>query len=457
MDIGTMNVLGLGSGMDLQGLIDKLIDVDKKPIIMKQTEKVEYESYYQTFNSLESKMTKLMADSNTMLTDMNAQTASVSDDSLADVSVTGAPASGIHNITVDTLAQGQTWLSTTSESSLTNNIVSVGSGSFTYKIGTQEYTINLDNNALSSTPTTLQEFIDAINSNGSGLQATTVNNGSGYVVVLKTPEGTNNDLTIVQNDTDLTFGDNGAPNVASSDASLTIDGVSVTSHSNTLDGNIPGLEIKLKKTGSFSVYVNTDYSALTKDMQNIVDDYNDMMDFIAKNSGYDDQRNVADAFFSNSTIQSVRSTLENILMDKYGGDESSISYLSDLGIDIDKTGKMSLDTSKFQQTLQTNFKDVKKLLTESVSGADDGFLNKLHTALYDMTDTNGSIELEKNYLQGKTERLQEQINAMNQQLEQERANLTMTFAQMDEYIGMLKSQSDYMTQVFDSLDNSKNK
>ncbi len=457
MDLGTMNVLGLGSGMDLQGLIDKLINVDKQPILMKQSQKVEYESYYQTFDSLESKMTKLAMDTSTMLTDLNAQSASVSDDSLADVSVVGAPTNGIHNITVDTLAQGQTWLSTTSESSLTNSIVSSGSGSFTYKIGDKEYTINLDNNSLTSTPTTLQEFINAINSNGSGLQATTINNGSGYVVVLKTPEGTNNDLTIVQNDTDLTFGDNGAPNVASSDASLTIDGVSITSHSNTLDDNIPGLEIKLKKTGSFSVYVNTNYSEITKDMQNIVDDYNDMMDFIAKNSGYDDEKNVADAFFTNSTIQGVKTTLQNILMDKYGGSNSSISYLSDLGIDIDKTGKMSLDTEKFQQALQTNFKDVKKVLDESSTGADDGFLNRLHSALNNMTSTNGSIELEKNYLQGKTERLQEQINAMNKQLEQERVNLTLTFSQMDEYIGMLKSQSSYMTQVFDSLDNSKNK
>ncbi len=457
MDLGAMNVLGLGSGMDLQGLIDKLINVDKKPILMKQTQKVEYESYYQTFDSLESRMTKLMIDANSMLTDLNAQTASVSDDAAADVNVIGAPTSGIHNITVNTLAQGQTWLSNSSESSLTNNIVSTGSGSFTYKIGNQEYTINLDNNALTSTPTTLQEFINAINSNGSGLQATTVNNGSGYVVVLKTPEGTTNDLSIVQNDTNLTFGDNGDPNVASSDASLTIDGVSVTSHSNTLSNNIPGLEVKLKKTGSFSVYVNTDYDKLTKDMQNVVDDYNDMMDFISKNSGYDDEKNVADAFFTNSTIQDVRTTLENILMSRYGGDKSSISYLSELGISLDKTGKMSFDGSKFQQALQTNFKNVKKVLNESDTGLDDGFLNKLHTALYDMTDTNGSIELEKNYLQGKTDRLQEQINAMNKQLEQERANLTMTFAQMDEYIGMLKSQSDYMTQVFDSLDNSKKK
>ena len=457
MNLGAVNVLGLGSGMDLQGLIDKLIDVDKKPIIMKQTQKIEYESYYKTFDTLESKMDTLMSDSTSMLTDMTAQNASVSDSDIADASVTGAPISGVHNITVNSIAQGETWLSTTSVSSLSDSINSSGSGSFTYKIGDKEYSINIDNNVLSSTPTTLQEFINAINTNGSGLQATTINNGSGYIVVLKTPQGTTNNLTIVKNDTNLTFGNNGAANVASSDADLTIDGVSITSHSNTLSDNIPGLEIKLKKTGSFSVYVNTNYNQLTKDMQNIVNDYNDMMDYISKNSGYDNQNNVADAFFTNSTVQSVETTLENILMSKFGGNASSISYLSDLGISLDKTGKMSFDSETFQQALQNNFKDVKKVLDETASGANDGFLNKLHSALSDMTSTNGSIELEKTYLQNRSDSLQEQITAMNKQLDNERAMLTMTFSQMDEYIGMLKSQSDYMTQVFDSMDNNNKK
>ncbi len=451
MSIGSMNVLGLGSGMDLQGLIDKLINVEKKPIIMKQTQKIEYESYYTAFDSLESNATKLSSDTSSMLTDLTLQNATVSDESMASATVTGSPNTGIHNITVDTLAKGQTWLSTTSESSLTNNVVSTASGVFDYKIGSEEYTINLDNNALSDTPTTLQEFIDAINSNGSGLSASTVYDGSGYTVILKTPEGTTNDLTIVQNDTNLTFGSSGNPNEASSDASLTIDGVSVTSHSNTLSDNIPGLQIELKDTGSFSVSVNTDYNALSDDMQNIVDDYNSMMDFISKNSGYDQDKNVADAFFCNPTVQSISSKLNNIFMGKYGGDSSSISYMSDLGVDIDDAGKMTFDSAKFSQTLSSNFEDAKKMLSETTTGANDGFLNILHDTLYNLTTTNGDIELEKGYLQNRSDRIQEQIDTMNKQLEQERTMLTMTFAQMDEYMGTLKSQSDYMTQVFNSM------
>ncbi len=455
MDIGSMNVLGLGSGMDLQGLIDKLINVDKKPILMQQMKKVQYESYYQAFDSLESYMSKLMSGTNSMLTDLTLQKAAVSDDSLADVTVNGSPDSAVHNITVSELAKGETWISTTGESSKTNNIISSSSGSFVYKIGSKEYTIELDNNTLSSAPTTLSEFVNAINENGSGLQASTVYDGSGYVVVLKTPEGTTNNLTIVQNDTNLTFGNSGAPNEASSDAELTIDGVSVTSHYNTLDNSIDGLKIELKDKGSFSISVNVDYAALSDDMQKIVDDYNNMMKYISKNSNYDHEKNLADAFFGNATIQSVRSKLDNIFLTKFGDSQSSISYISDLGIDIDKEGKMSFDSSKFMQAVESSFDDVKKMLSETKTGAGDGFLNVLHDSLYNMTKTNGDIELEKSYLQTRTDNIQSQIDTMNKQLEVERTTLTMTFAQMDEYMGMLKSQSDYMTQVFDSMNGKK--
>jgi flagellar hook-associated protein 2 len=456
MDIGSMNVLGLGSGMDLQGIIDKLVNVDKKPVMMKQMQKIQYESYYTAFDSLESKMSKLMGDASSMLTDLTLQTASVSDDSLADVSVTGAPESTVHNISVSSVAKGETWLSTSGESSLTNNVVSSSSGVFKYKIGTKEYSIDLDNNALSSTPTTLQEFVNAINSNGSGLRASTVYDGSGYVVILKTPEGTTNNLTIEQNDTNLEFGENGAPNEASSDASLTIDGVAVTSHSNTLADNLSGLKIMLKDTGDFTVSVNTDYSTLSEDMQNIVDDYNDMVKYIDTNSGYDSEKNIADAFFTNSTIRSVTSKLDSVFMSKYGDSDSSVSYLSNLGIDISKSGKMSFDGSAFLQALQNNFEDAKKMLSETKTGAEDGFLNVLHNTLYNFTKTNGDIELEKSSLKDRTDRLQSQIDIMNKQLEQERTTLTMTFAQMDEYMGALKSQSSYMEQIFNSTNSSKN-
>ncbi|WP_022670165.1 flagellar filament capping protein FliD [Hippea alviniae] len=457
MDLGSFTVLGLGSGMDLQGLIDKLVKADSQPLLMAQAQKVQYQTYEKNFDTLENKLITLMTDANKMISDFTLQSATVSDEDMAEVNITGSPTSGVHNITVNSLAQGQTWVSNEDVSSLDNSITTTG-GKFVYKIGDKEYSIDLDNNVLSSTPTSLNEFINAINNNGSGLQASVIFDGTGYKVVLKTPEGTNNDLTIVQNDTNLTFGDgNGgtSPAVDSSDADLTIDGISVTSHSNTLNDYIPGLSVELKKTGSFSIYINTDYSKLTTDMQNIVKDYNDVMKYIKDNSNYDDQTNVADAFFCNSTIEGIENRLSDILIGSYGNSNSKYTSLVDIGINLKKDGTMEFDSSKFLDALRDDFKDVKAMMVETSTGANDGVLSVLHDTINNMTSTNGSIELQKQYISNKIDSLNSQIETMQKQLDQERTMLTLTFAQMDEYIGMLKNQSSYMENIFDSMEKKK--
>ncbi len=457
MDLGKFTVLGLGSGMDLQSIIDKLVKADSQPLLLAQSKKVEYQTYLENFNTLENKLLTLANDANKAISDFTTQTVTVSDDSMAQASITGSPTSGVHNITVNTLAQGQTWISNEDVSSETDSIAS-GTGSFTYKIGDKEYSVALDSNLASSTPTTLQEFVNAINNNGSGLQASLIYDGSGYKVVLKTPEGTENNLTIVENDTTLTFGDgNGGTTPAedSSDADLTIDGISVTSHSNTLNDYIPGISLELKKTGSFSLYIQTDYSTLATDMENIVKDYNNIMKYINDNSNYNDQTNVGDAFFCNTTIEDVENRLSNIFTNLYGSLGTQYNSLVDIGINYEKDGTIDFDSSKFLNAINSDFKGVEKMLVETSTGAEDGFLNVLHSTIDDITSPTGSIELEKNYLNGRIDSLQDQIEAIQKQLDDERKMLTLTFSQMDEYIGSLKSQSNYMEQIFESMNSKK--
>ncbi|AEA33845.1 flagellar filament capping protein FliD [Hippea maritima] len=457
MDLGSFTVLGLGSGMDLQGLIDKLVKADSQPLLMAQTEKLQYETYYKTFDTFESKLQQLANDTSKMMSDFELQSATVSDENIAEAQISGNPTSGVHNITVNSLAQGQTWISNNEYSSESDSITTTG-GKFIYKIGDTEYSIDIDNNTLSSTPTTLTEFVNAINNNDSGLQASLLYTGSGYKVILKTPDGTSNNLTIVQNDTNIDFGDgkgNTGPATDSQDASLTIDGIDITSQSNTLKDYIPGVSLTLKDTGSFSLYIQTDYSTLTSDMNNIVNDYNDIVKYINDNQDYDDKTNVADAFFCNSTIEGAENKLSNLLLGSYGSSSSNYTSLIDLGIEMNKDGTLEFDSSKFTSALEDDFKNIKKMLVETSTGAEDGFLSQLHNTINNMTSTNGSIELQKNFINDKIDNLDEQIDMLQKQLDQERTMLTLTLSQMDEYIGSLKNQGDYLQKMFDSMNNKK--
>ena len=126
-----------------------------------------------------------------------------------------------------------------------------------------------------------------------------------------------------------------------------------------------------------------------------------------------------------------------------------------MGITLNKDGTLHFDSAKFLNALNTDFKDVKKVLVETTTGAGDGFLSLMHSDINQMTSNNGEIELEKNYINDKIDSLDNQIDTIQKQLDQERTMLTLTFAQMDEYIGSLKSQSNYMQQIFDSMNGNK--
>ena len=186
-------------------------------------------------------------------------------------------------------------------------------------------------------------------------------------------------------------------------------------------------------------------------MQNIVKDYNDVIKYINQNNNYDDQKNIADSFFCNETIEDVQNKLSNLFVGTYGGSNSQYSSLANLGITLNKDGSLEFDSSTFLNALNNNFKDVKKTLVETSTGAEDGFLSMMHSDINQMTGSNGELELEKGYINDRVDSLDTQIDTIQKQLDQERMMLTLTFSQMDEYIGGLKSQSSYMQQVFDSM------
>ncbi len=443
MQLGTITDLGLGSGMDLNSLIDKLIAVDKQPILIEQGRKTLLQTYYENFSTLGKKLSAFLQDVNGMMSDLNILQATSSNTDAATVSITGTPRSGVHSLDVTQIAQGQTWVSTNDYDS-EDDTVATAPGTFSFEVGNTAYSINVDSS------TTLSDFANEINNSGSGLQASIVYDGTGYKVVLKTPTGTANNLTITTNDTSLDFGT--APVVDSQDAELTLDGVSITSGTNTLEGYLPGVKIDLKGPGASTLYINMDTSKLEKDMENIVKDYNDVIDYINKNSSYDTEKNVGDAFFGSVAAESVENSLKSAFLNAFKN-SGSVKYLSDLGITFTDSGKMEFDKTTFEQAVNNNLQDVKSFLEGS-----NGLLTNLQNSLLNATSPNGPISMKEQQLQNEMDNITKQIAEMNKQIEQERVMMTMMFAQMDRYIGVLKNQSNYMTQIFNSLNNSsKNK
>jgi flagellar hook-associated protein 2 len=150
---------------------------------------------------------------------------------------------------------------------------------------------------------------------------------------------------------------------AGQDASLTVDGVSVSRSSNTLDD-------KADSGTTVTVQVNRDVDAITQTVQGVIDAYNNVVDFINKQNLFDEEDETSGILQGDATLLNVRSSLINVVTSPISGITGDINALSIVGINSDRNGKLSLDTNTFNDFLRSDFDEVKNLFLVNAAATD---------------------------------------------------------------------------------------
>jgi len=449
--IGSNYILGLGntSNLNLQNMVQQLVTAQSQPIITLQAQQTQQQAYLQTFNNFQSQLTQLQTSANAIISDLTQQNPESSNASVATVSIlnNASIASGTHTLNVTQLAQGQIWISQNGFAS-PNNQAAVSNGVFSFSIGNQTYSVNVNSS------TTLQDLANAINATNSGLNASIIYNGSTYNLVLTTPTGTANNLTINTNNTLAVFGS--SPNQASQNAIATLDGVSITSASNDLKNYINGLDIQLQGTGSTTITLNYNTTQLTQDMQTFVNNYNNLLKYVNQNNTYDSSTNIAGAFFGSTAIQTIMASLRNAFFGIFNqNSDQTINSAMSIGLSFDNYGNLQFNSLMFQQALSSDFNAVKSILTNS---SNNGIMNLINNVVNQAVSLNGGIlTTAENLIQDQINSLQSQINTMQQNLQNYQNNLVVQFSQLNTIMNQMQSQSQYLTAMFDSLTGANSK
>ncbi|MGC8616750.1 MAG: flagellar filament capping protein FliD [Desulfurella sp.] len=447
MQVGSNYILGLGntSNLNLQSMLQQLVTAQSQPIINLQAQQTQQKAYLQTFSNFSNQLMQLQTSANNIIQDLTQQTATSSNTSVATVSNNQTTASGIHTLSVTQLAKAQVWVSSNGFSS-PNSQAATSNGVFSFSIGSQSYSVTVN------TSTTLQGLANAINATNSGLSASIVYNGSSYNLVLTTPTGTQNNLTINTNNTLAVFGS--TPTQNSQDAQATLDGVSITSQSNDLKNYIQGVDIQLQGTGTTTITLNYNTSQLTQDMQTFVNNYNNLLQYVNQNNSYDSTTNIAGAFFGSTAIQSVMASLRNAFFGLFNQNTNqTINSAESIGFSFDRNGNLQFNSLTFQQALSTNFNAVKNILTNSSA---NGIMDLINNAVNQATSVNGgAITTAQNIIQNQINSLQSQINTLKQNLQNYQNNLVVQFSQLNTIMNQMQAQSQYLTTMFDSLTGTK--
>jgi flagellar hook-associated protein 2 len=155
--------------------------------------------------------------------------------------------------------------------------------------------------------------------------------------------------------------------VAGADASVTLDGVTVTRSENTIDNILTGVTLDLLKSDAgttITLNIGRDMDTLMEKINAFVTSYNNVSSYIRTQNSYDETKQKAGGIlFADGTLSSVKSDLTSILTGNVWGVASDYATLGLIGVSVDREGKLSVNDSKLRGYLTTNFNDVQKLFT----------------------------------------------------------------------------------------------
>ena len=444
---------GLASGLDTSTIVDKLTQIRRRSLDLEITRRDERQATSDAFATFESKLLAVKTALKSLRTpaEVLTKTAGSSDtDVLAASAGTGA-ADGLTTVTVSQLATASRATAATGLSATTGTVAS-GTGTFQFTVGSGDtQTVNL------TSSTTLQELVDAINDLNAGATASAINVGtpispSYKLQVVANETGSTSDITVVNDNTNLTISA-----TAASNAQFTVTGFpdTIERASNTVSDVIPGVTLVLKESGSSAqVTVTSDASAVQTKVQAFVDAFNDLVEFVDENSTItraDDENSTFGALALNPTVRGVLEQLREDIRTSITDASGGVTTLSQIGIATRSDGTLEFDTETFQSEFAENNLRVGELL--GGVGAGDGVGDLLHNTIVDLTQTGGLLDGVQDNLKDEIRRADDAIEAGELAIEAFRADLLATFAALESSISTIQSQGDYLLSQLTSIKN----
>ena len=461
----TVSSLGVGSGLDLNSLLQKLMTVEQQPLELNKQRQAGVQAKISAYGSISSKLSTLQSAANALKSSLSqeAYAATSSDATIATATTSVGAATGSYAVHIANLAAAHTLNS--KAFAATSTVVGTG----TLRIGVGASTFDV---SIGATNNTLAGIRDAINtaSNNTGVNATIITDTLGSRLALTSKNtGAANTISVAVQETgtaDFTQAGGDAANLdnasglsqlayvtgaatnltqaqSAADASLTINGIPVSSASNTLTTAISGVSLTLTKAGDTTIAVNRDQAALTKLDTNFTAAYNDLQSTVRNLTNYDASAKKGNVLNGEGTARALLGTLSRALNTVPATVTGTYDTLSDLGISVAKDGSLAVDTTKLQTAISTDFTSVKSVFT--------GYGTAISSAIDGLTGTTGALTGRINGLNASIKLPGKQADSINLRLTAVAARYRKQFTSLDTLVAQMQNVGTYLSQQLSRL------
>lgn len=465
----SMRLSGLATGLDTSSIIEQLMGLERRPIRLMETNQAKVQNRLDLFRQLNTKLSALerAADSlmgtSLSLSSFSGTKAVSGNSALFTASSDTGAAAGTFNIEVMNLASAQ--------KNGYGNYTAGTTGTLTIQEGANPaITVNI-------TAGTIEGVVAEINGANAGMSAAVFDDGLGNANSKKIV------LTGAKTGVTYTVGGTAAVGIgvdtvqsAAVQAQVEIDGNLVTSNSNTITSALSGVTLNLVAAGTSTLTVSKDQSGAVAKVKDFIDKYNDVVDFLEKNSSYDDKTKRAGAFLGDSMTSGIRMQLSRLATDLVNpvapatDPNGYSSYATNVGIELTREGTLKLDETKLTAALAASpnlvydlfskeegsagVGSAKRVVVGAGATAGDGIAVRISGYVQSLIKTggdylaagqDGSLLGAIKGMEKTIDGFDDRIEAYERRLELRERSLRAQFTAMERSVSMLRSQGSYMT------------
>jgi len=478
---GLITALGTGSGLDLEGLVTKIIGAQRAPVQARlDFEKTQAEANISAFGSLKSTLASLQSALGNLknASFFSTQSATSGNTSLYTATSDGTATPGNYRVEVFDMAQSSKVVSKTG---FTNPDSTLGSGTLNIGlVGGNSFAISVAN---SDSLATIRDNINQATDNvGVTASLITVDAGVGdgstvtKLMLVSNQSGNSNQMTLSTIDNDGNNTDNNGlsrlyfdgsnPSAAGNqmqsideaqDARIAVDGFTAYSSTNAFKNVVAGVTINILKGDegaatppSANLLISTDKTAVKGEVKGFVAIFNAAITVLNKLTSYDPSTKAAGLLNGDSSINNIRQKIRQNLFGSVSSATSAFNTLANAGITTNADGTLTINDKTLDSAIANNFTDLKKIFSNS-----DGLATKLDAELKNILGSNGSIKTREDGFLNQLKDIDSRNEKLNKSLSVQEATLRNQFAALDTLIFQLKKTGSFLDQQFSSLNSDK--
>jgi flagellar hook-associated protein 2 len=416
--MSTISSTGIGSGLDIDSLVSKLVAAERSAGQTRiDTKKGKLTEQFSAMATLMGGMSAFQASLNSLVSSnsFKSRNVTLSDDAAFTAKATSSAAAGSYDVQVKQIAKAAQLGSDAFASGGTK----VGTGTLTIAVGDSSFSIEVGEGANS-----VANIRDAINksSKNTGVQASLLTDVEGtHLVLTSMKTGADRALTVTASGGDgglqkLVYDPNGTKNMElrseAKDAILFVSGYEIHSGSNTVSNAIEGVTLALKaptEEGSTVLLgVERDDAAIQGAAKKFVDSYNSLAGTIKSLSRYDASTESAGALLGDAMLRNVDAQVRKLISSPVAGVNGNYTTLASLGITTQADGTLKLDTVRFNAALAANPGAVSDIFT-----SDNGVAVKLADFMGSKTSVTGELTVRSSNITDTLVDLKDQQDALN--------------------------------------------